>query len=358
MLKHIPVCALLLAVGALLSQPAFATTMVSPAIERAAPAVRSPERAVLLAAGQAGARLVAVGEHGVVILSDDQGATWRQARGVPTSVSLAAVRFVNERTGWAVGHAGVILRTTDAGDTWARQADGRSLAQASLAAARRSEDGRAIKAAQQLIDDGPDKPLMGILAFDAQHVLVVGAYGLAYETTDGGSTWTGIMDRLDNPKGLHLNAVERGGDAIYVAGEQGLLLRSDDGGRSFSSLPTPYEGSWFALAATSDGAVIAAGLRGNAFAASDKGANWRRLEGAAPASFVGAAVLGGRRVVLVNQAGQLVGVAPGGTLQALPGPPLPPTSALVALAAGDLLAVGMNGAMRLTATGHRPGAAR
>ena len=275
--------------------------------------------------------------------------TWRQARAVPTSVSLAAVRFADERTGWAVGHAGVILRTVDGGDTWLRQADGRSLAQVSLAEAKRREDARHIQAAQGLVDDGPDKPLMGILAFDTQHVLVVGAYGLMFESNDGVASWASIMGRVDNPKALHLHAIERDGDTIYVAGEQGLLLRSDDRGKSFHGLQSPYEGSWFALAVTNKGTVIAAGLRGHAFGSSDKGVSWTPLEGAAPASFVGATVVDSDRVVLVNQAGQLVAVGHGGRLYALKIAPLPPTSALVSLPKGELLVVGMAGTMRLPA---------
>ena len=148
--KHLPSRAVLLAVCAFSGLPALSATIIPPAIERAALTVRAPERAVLLAASKAGARLVAVGERGLIVLSDDQGMTWRQARAVPTSVSLAAVRFADERTGWAVGHAGVILRTVDGGDTWLRQADGRSLAQVSLAEAKRREDARHIQAAQGL----------------------------------------------------------------------------------------------------------------------------------------------------------------------------------------------------------------
>jgi hypothetical protein len=58
----LPARAVLLAACALSGQPAFPTTIVPPAIERAALTVRAPERAVLLAASKAGARLVAVGE--------------------------------------------------------------------------------------------------------------------------------------------------------------------------------------------------------------------------------------------------------------------------------------------------------
>ena len=41
-------------------------------------------RSTLLDVASAGQRLVAVGERGHVLLSDDQGKTWRQARTVPT----------------------------------------------------------------------------------------------------------------------------------------------------------------------------------------------------------------------------------------------------------------------------------
>src|SRR5450830_215397 len=95
------------------------------------PALQSPKalRAATLAVTRAGARLVAVGERGTVLLSDDAGEHWRQAS-VPVRVTLTSVRFVNERTGWAAGHLGVILRSDDAGQTWIKQLDGRQAAAA------------------------------------------------------------------------------------------------------------------------------------------------------------------------------------------------------------------------------------
>ncbi|WP_220476874.1 WD40/YVTN/BNR-like repeat-containing protein [Massilia cavernae] len=101
-----------------------------PALDRPAVQVKAPERQVLLAAAQAGTRVVAVGERGLVVLSDDAGASWRQARAVPVSTTLTAVSFRSAQLGWAVGHGGVVLHTRDGGDTWTRQADGASLARA------------------------------------------------------------------------------------------------------------------------------------------------------------------------------------------------------------------------------------
>jgi len=59
----------------------------------------------------------------VVILSDDDGATWHQAK-VPVSVTLTAVSFGTPAKGWAVGHSGIVLHTEDGGETWVKQLDG------------------------------------------------------------------------------------------------------------------------------------------------------------------------------------------------------------------------------------------
>ena len=321
--------------------------LVPPALERPALAVRAPERAVLLAVAAAGPRLVAVGERGIVALSDDQGQRWRQARSVPTSVSLTALRFVDALRGWAVGHAGVILHTTDGGETWVRQADGRSLAQAALNAAARTPGDALARSAQQLVDDGADKPLLDLHFYDAQRGIVAGAYGLCFETTDGGKTWHSAMDRIANPKALHINAMRADGNSLYLAGEQGLLLRSDDQGRTFRPLTSPYAGTWFMLVVPRPGTVLAAGLRGNAFFSGDQGDTWSRLDGAAQASYVSAASLPGDEVVLANQAGQLLSTRAGGALKLLPQPPLPPVSAILPLDGGAMLTVGFTGAMRL-----------
>jgi photosystem II stability/assembly factor-like uncharacterized protein len=89
------------------------------------PALMSPKAlgAAMLAVTRAGARLVAVGERGTVLLSDDHGQQWRQAA-VPVQVTLTCVAFADERHGWAAGHLGTILHSDDGGQTWRKQLDG------------------------------------------------------------------------------------------------------------------------------------------------------------------------------------------------------------------------------------------
>lgn len=77
----------------------------------AAPVAHAAQ-AMLLGAAWAQKRVVAVGDHGIVLLSDDHGRSYRQARAVPVSSSLTGVSFADARHGWAVGHWGRLLPAT------------------------------------------------------------------------------------------------------------------------------------------------------------------------------------------------------------------------------------------------------
>src|SRR3954463_8832819 len=90
---------------AVISQSAFA---VSDVLDRPASAIVHVERSVLLAIARANGRLVTVGEHGTVLLSEDAGISFKQAS-VPASVTLTSVCFPTPAKGWAVGHSGIVL---------------------------------------------------------------------------------------------------------------------------------------------------------------------------------------------------------------------------------------------------------
>jgi photosystem II stability/assembly factor-like uncharacterized protein len=332
-----------------------ATAVADPLMAKAV-RVHNIERNVLLGITMAGSRVVAVGERGSVALSDDGGITWRQAQLVPVSVTLTAVRFVDARQGWAVGHAGVVLHTSDAGETWAVQLDGIQLARTALQAAQAKarEAGpdnaaaqRELRNAQLLVDDGPDKPFFDLDFADPLHGIVVGAYNLVYATSDGGATWQAWSGRTENPKALHLYAVQRQGKAIYLAGEQGLFLRSADEGQSFTRVTTPYQGSWFSITAPAAGSILLAGLRGNAYRSRDDAKTWDRLTGAAPVSFVSVQATDGQTAVLANQAGQLFMADSAATaLRPMSAPPLPMLTALLVKADRSYLALTVQGVRR------------
>lgn len=347
-----------LAVGCALSAAPVWSLAPVDALQRPAVQVREPARAVFQGVVRAGQRLVGVGERGLIAVSDDEGQTWRQVP-VPVSASLTAVRFVSAQTGWAIGHYGVVLRSTDAGDTWVRQLDGREAAQKMRAAAQQRVAAdptlpsaqAQLREAERLVADGPDKPLLDLVFQDERVGFVVGAYNLMLRTDDGGQHWQAISERLDNPKGNHLYAISAQGRTLYVAGEAGVLFRSDDAGASFERLSLPYAGSLFNVTPLAGDGVLVSGLRGNAWLSADRGRSWQRLEGAPPVSFI-AVVPGdeGQSPYLLNQAGQIYTVV-GQQLQRLSMQPTPPVAGGLRLSRNRWLMLSMQGLIPLSAGG-------
>jgi len=253
----------------------------------------------MMAVTTAGKRMVAVGEHGHVLLSDDRGDSWRQVA-VPVSCTLTAVQFVNPRTGWIVGHNGVVLKTVDGGETWSKQLDGVAAAQIVVETATNHDQ------AQRLVDDGPDKPFLDLYFEDENRGFIVGAYNFIFHTEDGGESWHPWLEHTENPRELHLNAIQRIGDNYYIAGEQGLLLRSSDGGETFHVLATPYEGSYFGVVGSSTENLMIFGLRGNVYHSGDGGKSWKRVESGVDNSLISGLVLKDGRVLLVSSGGEVL----------------------------------------------------
>lgn len=327
-----------------LTAMAWASTCVAgslpAALERPALHAARPAQSVMQGAAFAGSRIVAVGERGIVILSDDRGNTWKQVS-APVSVGLTAVRFANAQYGWIVGHGGVVLATRDGGETWTKQFDGLRAAALLQKAAQVSGDAGGAAAARHLVEEGADKPLMDAHFFDERHGIIVGAYNLAFETTDGGAHWQPISNRLNNPQSLHLHAVRARGDEVVIVGEQGLVLRSTDGARSFVRLNMPYKGSYFVVEIPEPRRLIVAGLRGNAWSSNDGGDTWRQVNGLPPVAITASTVDSQGRVWLGNLAGMLFSVHGGEVVQ---GPKqLPPLTGLLPMSEEGALAATMSG---------------
>lgn len=303
--------ATLMAGAALAASPADSTL---PAYETPAFMAQQATGAGMLAVTRAGSRLVAVGERGIILLSDDQGASWRQAQ-APVQVSLVAVQFVDPRSGWAVGHAGVVLHSADGGQTWHKQLDGVQAAQLALQAAQRQAAEpdadadaatRWVREARQLVQDGPDKPLLDLYFRDERHGFVIGAYNLIFKTDDGGRHWQAWQHRTANPEGLHLYAMKALGGSLYVVGEQGLMLRSHDDGEHFQRLASPYQGTFFGVLETPAHALLAFGLRGAAYRSDDGGLSWLKVSSDTSNTLAAGTVLPDDSLVLVSQTGEVL----------------------------------------------------
>ena len=298
-------------VALLLSGAALAAPPADP-LQVAAQPSRLAAGSPLFAITRAGARLVAVGQRGHVLLSDDDGVSWRQAV-VPVSVDLTAVHFASPQNGWAVGHDGVILHSGDGGLNWSLQLDGRQAAQrivdayAPRAGSGNTELDAVLAEARRMLAQGPDLPWLDVWFDDERNGYAVGAFNLVFATSDGGATWTPASDRVENPKGYHLYALRGSspGGEVYAAGELGLVLHLDRASKRFVAVPTPYKGTFFGIVVKPE-LLLAFGLRGNAWRSTDGGRRWQQTATGIDTGLTGGTVLDDGRIVLVSQGGQLL----------------------------------------------------
>ena len=176
-----------------------------------------------------------VGYGGVVLHSDDGGASWRTQ--VPPSDStesqpLFSVRFVDEMRGVAVGAYGTMMITRDGGATWTRSGI-------------KDKEGNA----------------------ESRHI-----YALI---RDGSGGLIAIGESGEPDENMNITV-------------PGLLYRSTDGGETWLPLNSPYHGTLFGGLSLGGGRLLVFGLRGHLFSSDDEGLTWREINTGTTASFFGA----------------------------------------------------------------------
>lgn len=285
----------------------------------------------LFAVAARGDRVVAAGDFGTLLVSDDAGRRFA-APATGTDQTLYSVELGPGDEIWAAGRDGVVLRSTDAGRGWRRRptpfqrhlfglfapAPGAVLAVGDFGLQLRSRDGGAVWECMPREDvilggvaragadavifgefgtlerlQGWDPParasqLFGVPAdmyvfdvwFDAagEGGLAVGLAGAVLRSSDGGASFT----RVAVPFDADLYGVAGSGQAVVLVGEGGLVAYSDDGGRSFAEaarppLPLPLLAAAFATAER----VYVVGSRGNVLASGDAGRRFELVHGPA-----------------------------------------------------------------------------
>lgn len=330
---------------------------------------KTPEKGLLLDVTTAGTRIVAVGENGKIIFSDNFGESWSQAK-VPVCVTLTAVSFPTPLKGWTAGHDGVILHTTDGGQTWVKQIDGTHVNAAVFAQVKALFDQKTdpipgspaarfnemdwmdfeiyMKDIAHIVEEGATWPFMDIRFVDEQTGFAVGAFGIAVQTTDGGKNWTSIIDRLVNPIGFHYYGIARVGSDFFLVGEMGQMLRSDNGGQTWERIASPYDGSFFGVTGTQSGhAVIVFGLRGNAFRSDNRGETWKQLTVPSGAAWMGGMTLASGSILLTApMLGGVISTDGGVTFSPVPNFPYGSMGA-VEIPEGGFVTIGALGAQRI-----------
>ena len=233
-------------------------------------------KALILDVAEIGERLVAVGEYGHIIYSDDRGENWVQAQNVPTRNTITNITFLDDETGYAVGHDATILKTENGGESWSLK----------------------------YIERRGENPLFGLQFSSATYGVAVGAFSTVMETRDGGETWAQRPLIEDGYDDFHLNGLfTDAAGHFYIPAEFGVVYKSTDGGRTFEGIQTAYDGSFWGGMALANNNLLIWGMRGNAFVSNDGGRNWVRSETNTDRSISGGTQLADGTIVLTGLSG-------------------------------------------------------
>jgi photosystem II stability/assembly factor-like uncharacterized protein len=198
--------------------------------------------------------IFAVGAEGTIMRTSDGGITWSNLNSGTTS-TLYSVFFTDSLKGWVVGSGGTILHTTDQGETWSTQ------------------------------NSGTDKPLYSVFFKDDSSGTVVGG-GIILNTTNGGLTWeiqftpsskfssSGSLFASSPQTDYLLNVVFVNSLNGYAVGGSGKLLRTTDGGKTWTSQTTGTTNDLWAIAFADAQNGFAVGTFGTILRTTDGGTSW------------------------------------------------------------------------------------
>ena len=155
----------------------------------------------------------AVGDLGKILHTTNGGTNWNPQTNANTN-RLYSVQFVSADSGWACGRTGTILRTTNGGGTWSPTTT---------------------PTTQRLYD---------LCFVDRLNGWAVGWYGTILHSTNGGASWTAQT----SPGITHLYGVDfTSATEGWIAGWSGSVLHTTDAGAHWTAVSVPSSADFYAI---------------------------------------------------------------------------------------------------------------
>lgn len=271
----------------------------------------------------------AVGDRGLLQRTDDGGTSWTPVSNNAGNTDLTAVVFVSPAIGWVGGEDGYVLYTEDGGDTWDPLATswtddvtlGTAVAPDQVAFA--TGDGRVVMSTSpgswtflmnrdsvsdlQLTDAQNGTVLYGegneaylgrlvggvwsydllaspqpLLTFarNGNDVVVGGWWGMMQYSSNGGTTWQPVSETLDttDPYDTQLLDVAFADESVGLSvGTAGTVLRTTDGGVTWSVPSSGVAADLRGVSITSGGTAVAVGEDATVIRSGDGGVTWEEI---------------------------------------------------------------------------------
>lgn len=214
--------------------------------------------------------------------------------------NLFSACFSSDRDGWVVGELGRVFHTSDGGKSFTRADTGTRSAFLAVACL---PDGSVVVSGQkgmmmkstdqgatwQSLDTGVKRDLLSLSFPTAQVGVAVGDYGTLIRTEDGGQTWThiGLPANIELPE--EVSEITEPGDVLlydvefptpergWAVGEFGVILASEDGGKTWSAQKSPVGTTLFGVHFADGQHGWATGIEEVMLHTTDGGQTWRKV---------------------------------------------------------------------------------
>ncbi|HEX8857148.1 MAG TPA: hypothetical protein VF752_16255 [Thermoleophilaceae bacterium] len=195
----------------------------------------------------------APGANGSLARTTNGGQSW-SGGGVPTSEDVVDVSFPDGSNGYALDSSGSLFKTTNGGGSWA------------------------------LLDTGTSATPPSVLALDANRVLLVGPQGVR-RSTDGGQAFSRINAKP--VRNANLDSVDHVGSTVFVYGSKAAYF-STNGGAKWQQLKLPqkrFRVNDLDFTTSKAGYVLES--NGRLWFTKNRGAKWTQLVGTGTLDVVG-----------------------------------------------------------------------
>lgn len=229
---------------------------------------------------------VAVGDSGTVLLSTDDGQTWKNKSpkkfvtfndvysfsqnktfivgdssslflGINSLDSLKSIplekgftffkiKFLDDNNGFITGNRGTILKTTNGGSSWNK------------------------------VKTNTNEVVFDLSFFDSKNGYAVGWNGTILATANGGDTWN-KLDVAGTDNYLKSIDVTKKGYGIIVGGD-GTILRSTNYGTTWEKVDIKWSGGFQKVKFLSEDYAIIIGSRGKLLVTKDRGETWNLVD--------------------------------------------------------------------------------
>ena len=233
----------------------------------------------------------AVGNAGLLLVSDDAGATWAETERM-TDQALLCVKSKGDRT-LIAGQKGTIMSKTGDGawetletpfETRIMKLDfnssGLVVAVGEFGMIHRSKDGGntwddVVLDWGQYNDEGYEPHLYDVVVKDDGTVVTVGEFGLILWSDDGGDNFVARHKGDESVFAIHLDA--EGTGTGFAVGQDNLVLRSQDGGATWQKITVDGEEANLLGVWSGQNEVVITGIR-SLLRSSDDGQNWSQSD--------------------------------------------------------------------------------